>query len=367
MMLAAASASAGDATARDTEQSVQAIHERTHGLALSALGGTETHKQLADGWYLVLSWSIPPNLRMELLRGASRLNATIILNGLIDNSMEGTIGAMRKLVQESGTGRTPAAPDIVLDPVRIREWEVKNVPALVFMQGGHHLMISGRGSVKTLLAELAAQTDTVSATATWFERDSQENAPQPPPLARSAHYNAKRPGWPIAEEPLDKLLRERASRVDWAKIAEEARARTEAKMAAGPGLALPTVSKPRVRLADPSMKLDEDFRVNAKVLATSGSTVNPLALHNMRYRYLFIDGTNARHVILAKRYLDKTSETPLRVILTRGDWRQVADKLGIPKAYWASEILLKRWQIEAVPTLVEQAGHLLRIEEVVAP
>lgn len=362
--------SAGQAHALDPRPAAEGIAKATHQQGDTLVSGT-AKPRVADGWYVVLSWSVPDDLRHELIEGARQLGAAIVVNGMIGRNMGDTMRTVRAVTAEQGDHPVR----ILLDPIRIREWRVTTAPALVLRQGDRYLAIEGGEAIQGLLRELAREVPGVKPTQAWWERqpglwwDTKPGARPRPPLpaiAISANYQAARRGWAIQEAPLDRVLQARAAQVNWKALTLQATARMAAKVTEGPGLTLPAVQRPRTRLADPAMRLERPFSVQGRVLTEAGRTVNPLTITTLPYRYLIVDGTEPKHLNLARRLLsEQTDRRPLRVMVTRGDWRTVARALRVQRVFWADAPLLQRWHVEAVPSLVQQVGPMLQIQEVV--
>ncbi|MEW6542473.1 MAG: TrbC family F-type conjugative pilus assembly protein [Nitrospirota bacterium] len=347
-------------------QAAQAIADAGSQTVRSAFAAGPSEHRVPDGWYLVLSWSVPDPLRRELIAGARRLGATVVVNGLVGSSLNETIAAFRALA-------TPEqAVPIVIDPIRIREWHVETSPTLVLKRDHRYLALSGGEPVDGLLRALALVNRNVRPTsewllrhpAPWWDPDRKDPRPLLPEVTASANHRGTRPGWPLVERPLDQALKERIRQVNWKSLTAAAQARLAERIAEGPGLTLPAATKARTRLVDPSARLTKDFSVNGTTLFKTGASMNPLADQNLRFRYLFIDGTDPRQVQLARKLAGAMSdEPPLRVVLLRGNWRQVAHQIKVKHVYWAQAPMLSRWQVERAPSLVTQRGVVLQVEE----
>ncbi|WP_447973894.1 TrbC family F-type conjugative pilus assembly protein [Nitrospira sp. Kam-Ns4a] len=323
------------------------------------------------GWYLVLSWSLPEAVREDAMTEAARCGVTVVLNGLIGETLNSTLAAVYAVVEDDLT----RLPHTILDPIRVRRWQVTQAPALVWAKGRDALLVVQGGPTRLMdqFQALAEREPTVAPWARWCRqggRTTSHPVPPPPQPAAPQRYQFAPPGWPLQERALDEEIKDRVARVDWATLAAQGRARVEAALQAGPGLTRPVATTARTVWHDPSATLTQPLPLpDGRTLGVAGQRLTPLAQATLPYRYVILDGTDAAQRAAVQQWL-RTAEAgpPVRLLLTAGDVRQVARALGLSRAYWANEPFLAALGVERIPSVVTQVGARLRITELpIAP
>ena len=125
---------------------------------------------------------------------------------------------------------------------------------------------------------------------------------------------------------------------------------------------LPTSSKEKVfyPLIDYELK-DDIVDSYGKVLYPKGFVFNPLHYISMNDRYVFIDYTNKKQREWIKsEKLNKDITT--RIIITNG---RVFDALKEfeREVFYANDILINKFKLEAVPSLVEQEQDRVKVKQ----
>ena len=125
-------------------------------------------------------------------------------------------------------------------------------------------------------------------------------------------------------------------------------------------LDVPSATEERVRYMDPSVMVRNPLYDHTGKMIFPAGTVNPLDHVSLSRNILILREDQI------KRALEKirgSGENPI-LLLTDGDIRRASSLVGQP-AYKASPLILRRLQIEKVPSLVMQEGQQLRIKEIV--
>lgn len=143
---------------------------------------------------------------------------------------------------------------------------------------------------------------------------------------------------------------------------QKLRERTEAKVRRPTAVAgIERATEPRSWLYDPSIIIDHDIRDNkGNLIAPKGRRVNPLDFIVVRTPLVFINGDDPAQVAWAlKRYDDKAklimvAGAPLEAMTTH-QRRFYFDQDGR---------LTSRFGIHAVPAVVVQEGHAMRVSEI---
>lgn len=108
---------------------------------------------------------------------------------------------------------------------------------------------------------------------------------------------------------------------------------------------------------DPTYVQLEDIRDDKRrVLIAAGTTINPLDKLKWGKKVILIDGDSSRQVSWAK------SQDGI-ITLVRGAPHIVAKELNRRVYFDQGGYLCKKFRIQAVPAIIEQDGHLLRITE----
>jgi conjugal transfer pilus assembly protein TraW len=124
------------------------------------------------------------------------------------------------------------------------------------------------------------------------------------------------------------------------------------------GIALTT--QPRSWLYDPSIILDHDIRDHkGQLIAAAGKRVNPLDYVVIKTPLVFIDGDDAAQVAWAmKRFDDKA-----KLILIKGAPLELMTQRQRRFYFDQNGTLTRKFGITAVPAVVEQSGHVMRVSE----
>lgn len=332
--------------------------------------------QKRDGVFLLLSFSMPEETMKDYLREAKLLGAQVVLRGLINESFKETQGRIKRLffIDDSHPDESTMV-GIGIDPVLYRRAQVTEVPALMIVQGEHHLIATGAASVEYMLKTLADREASLTSWVPWFERrhggfhqGGPTKAPRPamPTVISTARVPTGYDGWGIAERDMIELLQERVSKVDWRKVRKEQNERVKNKLAHGPGLALPSATEHRRLSVDLTVEYPEDITdpLTRTLLVKAGSRVNPLSQLQWKYTMLVLNGNLPSQVAWAQQYLAQHNSVWTKVLLTEGNVERIEKQLK-HRVYWADRFVLDRFGVVAVPSLVRQEGGRLAVEEYV--
>ena len=119
--------------------------------------------------------------------------------------------------------------------------------------------------------------------------------------------------------------------------------------------------KDEIYYPDPSYTLNMDIKdANGKVIYPKGYTFNPLHYMTLHSQYIFFDYTNKEQVAwIKKNKYDK--DMTKKLILVNGNVFQARKEFGI-NIFYASDILLKRFDITHSPSIVSQIGDRIEIK-----
>lgn len=114
----------------------------------------------------------------------------------------------------------------------------------------------------------------------------------------------------------------------------------------------------RSRFFNPSITLHQDIKDHKGVtIANKGDAINPLHFVALHSPLLIIDGSNHRHVEWALKQEG-------RIVLVKGSPINLEEQYSQPIYFDQNGVLVKRFSIEFIPSIVSQDGELLKIEEI---
>lgn len=163
--------------------------------------------------------------------------------------------------------------------------------------------------------------------------------------------------YPIVEPDALAEIEARASAVDWpAQRAAALRDAGTPNWPAHDGLAVEPAPADRRREHVPAYTLAFDITDGrGRIIYPKGFAFNPLEHVTLPYRVVVIA---PEHIRWAKLQLKGTD----MVILTSGDYLEASDKLGKP-TFLLNGRIKERLGIEYVPSIIEQEGYALSIQE----
>ena len=166
----------------------------------------------------------------------------------------------------------------------------------------------------------------------------------------------------IKEEDMLSYVRRKAGAVDMQALRESMEKKFEESYAEHSlvSLDVPSATEERVRYVDPSVVVRNPLYDHSGKMISPAGTVNPLDHVSLSKSILILREDQI------KRALEKTSgngENPI-LLLTDGDIQR-ASSLASQAVYKASPFMLKRLQVEKVPSLVMQEGRKLKVKEMV--
>lgn len=296
--------------------------------------------------YIFISYSMSDSEIKSVLQGiAGQTDTAAVMRGIPDG---GTITDGLLRLQGLAKDITPA-PNVILDPVLFRRYEITAVPALV--------VLDGPGDDAPLKAKVMGSTSVQ-----WLEDQVAKGV--------SGNLGVRGPTLKIAERDLIEVMQERAAAIDWEKKKEEALGRFWSKQRF---FALAPAVSDRARLIDPTINVTEDIKLpNGKVLAKKGDTVNPLEIKSMSLTLVVFDPMQEGQLGRVRDYLkeqgDKKSDQ-IVYIATQFErdkgwdgYRDLVNTIGSP-VFLLGQDVISRFQLEYTPSVVEQQGKKFSVRE----
>ena len=175
--------------------------------------------------------------------------------------------------------------------------------------------------------------------------------------------------WPVAEPDLLAAIEARLLGMErsgeLARLEREARADARARLEEpDPVPGIVSATEERTRLLDPSITVARDIRTPDGVLvAAAGTRVNPLERMTLSRDLLFLDGRRVAEIAWALAR-EADGGRSARIVLLAGRPLELARRHRRPFFFDQGGVLAARFGIAATPSLVGQAGTLLRITEI---
>lgn len=129
-------------------------------------------------------------------------------------------------------------------------------------------------------------------------------------------------------------------------------------------LLLPHVAQAKTVLFNPSIVLDHDIQArDGEVIAKAGTIINPLTIISLSKTLIFYDADDVKERKWVAE-IDKKLKGREKLILVKGSILTEESRLK-RRVYFDQEgKLTSRLGVKRVPTVVEQAGLLLRLKEI---
>ena len=166
----------------------------------------------------------------------------------------------------------------------------------------------------------------------------------------------------IKEEDMLSYVRRKAGEIDMQALRESMEKKFEESYARHSFVSIdvPSATEERVRYVDPSVNVRNPLYDHTGKMIFPAGVVNPLDHASLSKSILVLREDQVKRAL---EETDKRGEKPI-LLLTDGDIRRASSLAG-QIVYRASPLMLKRFKIEKVPSLVEQEGRKLSVKEMV--
>jgi conjugal transfer pilus assembly protein TraW len=166
----------------------------------------------------------------------------------------------------------------------------------------------------------------------------------------------------IREEDMLSYVQRKAAEISMAALRESMVRKLEESYARHSlvSLDVPSATEERVRYVDPSVNVRNPLYDHTGAMIFPAGVVNPLDHVPLSKSILMLREDQVKRVL---EETDKRGEKPI-LLLTDGDIRKASSLAG-RMVYRANPLMLRRLQIEKVPSLVTQEGRKLKVEEMV--
>jgi conjugal transfer pilus assembly protein TraW len=172
----------------------------------------------------------------------------------------------------------------------------------------------------------------------------------------------------IAEtDLLEHIQRELRAMENDGRLAEEQQrlqARAEATVKRPPGRVLPRASEPRFFHYDPSVTTDYDVIDHlGNVIYTAGTSVNPLEYTSLTTPIVFFDGDDRAQTDWVRTFLGDAPDRYV-ALMTNGPVIELMQQWNVRLYFDQHGRYSEQLGIRALPAVVRQDGHQLRIDEI---
>ena len=166
----------------------------------------------------------------------------------------------------------------------------------------------------------------------------------------------------IKEEDMLSYVRRKAGEIDMRTLHESISKKVEESYAEHSSVSLdvPSATEERVRYIDPSVVVRNPLYDHTGKMISPVGTVNPLDHVSLSRSILVLREDQIKRAL---EEISKRREKPI-LLLTDGDIRKASSLAG-QIVYKASPFMLRRLQIEKVPSIVTQEGQKLKVEEMI--
>lgn len=150
------------------------------------------------------------------------------------------------------------------------------------------------------------------------------------------------------------------------KLQDQAVANGLRSMARPTGMSLPRADRNRTWTHDPTYVVPYDIADHeGRKFAHAGDRINPLERGvSLRSPLLFLDADDPLQAKALPQLLGRWPTSTPKVILVNGDWQAVTRQINRQVFFDQRGTLVKTFGISAVPAVVEQAGSILRVTEI---
>lgn len=169
--------------------------------------------------------------------------------------------------------------------------------------------------------------------------------------------------YPIAEKDALVEIEERAKEVDWEKAPDRKKMKERIRDYRPDGMEpLPAAREDRVFPVDMTWTLDFDIPDGrGGILYPKGFSFNPLAYVFLPSVLVVINGGDARQVEWFKTS-PYAKDHRVMLLLTGGSYGAVMKKLKRP-AFYANGKIVRKFQLNAVPSVIVQKGTVMEVRE----
>lgn len=304
--------------------------------AVDKAAGVDKPLSIKGRWIFV-SFAMPIQELKAAAYEAAETASVLVFRGVAKNE---NMREFTKRLQVLLQGITPT-PGVIIDPLLFKHLAITTVPTM--------LMVSDQGQLKRVRGLPGFN---------WLQHQL------------SSELGQKGPVYSIEEPDMMAEIQRRLVAIDWTQQQRNALATFWDKQDAD--VALPTATRHRERLLDPSLIITQNiYHPDGRLIAEQGQRINPQTLLPMRNVYIVFDATQPSQIEAVKTLGAQLAKTKLVIYLfsrldAKDGWRayrRLMAELAAP-VYQLNQALLKRFQLQALPTVIEGRGERLAVTEI---
>ncbi|MFA5922719.1 MAG: TrbC family F-type conjugative pilus assembly protein [Methylococcaceae bacterium] len=299
---------------------------------------SQNPKKPMQGRWIFVSMGMPTQELKAAALEASTTNSVLVFRGVEKGGDTGTI--TRRLYEV--VKDIKPVPGAVIDPTLFTRFNVQAVPT----------MIETNADGETRTARGLPGFDWMS------KRDAGD-------LGQRGQV------FGIAEPDMIEEMQRRMAEFDWQK--EKQHAIDNFWVQQKDSVGLPVAEKNKERRIDTSIVSTQDiFHPDGRLIFKKGQTINPQAIMPMRHVYILFDATNKKQVEIAKKIGDEmlAKQKPVVYLFSKMDtekgwehYNQTTELMNAP-IYKLNKTIIERFQIQALPSVVEGLGDTILVREI---
>ncbi len=321
----------------------QLLREGNNGRQINKEGVANNEKSQSigkpiQGRWIFVSMSMPAQELKAAAEEAAATKSLLVFRGVEKGGDTGTI--TRRLYEV--VKDIKPVPGAVIDPTLFTRFGVQAVPT----------MIETNADGETRTARGLPGFDWMS------KRDASD-------------LGQRGPVFGIAEPDMIEEMQRRIAEFDWQK--EKQHAIDNFWVQQKDSVGLPVAEKNKERRIDTSIVSTQDiFHPDGRLIFKKGQTINPQAIMPMRHVYILFDATNKKQVEIAKKIGDEmlAKQKPVVYLFSKMDtekgwehYNQTTELMNAP-IYKLNKTIIERFQIQALPSVVEGLGDTILVREI---
>jgi conjugal transfer pilus assembly protein TraW len=316
----------------------QLLKEGNDGPQINAANGPLAEKKSIPGRWVFVSMGMPTQELKAAAMEASSTHSVLVFRGVEKGGDTGTI--TRRLY--ATVKDLKPVPSAVIDPTLFTRFNVQAVPTLI---------------------ETNADGETRTARGlpgfAWMSKQD------------AGDLGQRGPVFGITEPDMIEEMQRRMAEYDWEK--EKQHAMDNFWASQKDSVSLPVAEKNTERRIDTSIASTQDiFHPDGRLIFKKGQKINPQALMPMRHAYILFDATDKRQVEIAKKVGDEmlSKQKPVVFLFSRMNiekgwdhYNQTTELMNAP-IYKLNKTIIDRFEIQALPSVVEGQGDTVLVREI---
>lgn len=291
-----------------------------------------------QGRWIFVSMGMPTQELKAAALEASTTNSVLVFRGVEKGGDTGTITRRLYLVVKD----IKPVPGAVIDPTLFTRFNVQAVPTMI--------ETNADGETRTVRGLPGFN---------WMSKQD------------AGDLGQKGPVFGIAEPDMIEEMQRRMAEFDWEKEKKHAIDNFWAHQK--DSVSLPVADKNRERRIDTSIVATQDiFHPDGRLIFKKSQKINPQAMMPMRHAYILFDATNRRQVEIAKKIGDEllAKQKPVVYLFSKMNtdkgweyYNQTTELMNAP-IYKLNKTIIERFQIQALPSVVEGLGDTILVREI---